>query len=93
MLFNTKLIDLLKTDPRFIDDNGELVLAAAQDRIAPGRSIVPSSNSCSLIQTSKPNFLKKLKDIGFSISTLLLITFPKKTFSIIPILASRIVSA
>jgi adenine-specific DNA-methyltransferase len=32
MSFNTKLIDLLKTDPRFVDDEGELVLAAVQDR-------------------------------------------------------------
>ncbi len=30
MPFNTKLIDLLKTDPRFVDDDGELVLAAVQ---------------------------------------------------------------
>ena len=32
MSFNTKLIDLLKTDPRFVDDEGELVIAAVQDR-------------------------------------------------------------
>ncbi len=32
MSFNTKLINLLKTDPRFVDDKGELVLAAVQDR-------------------------------------------------------------
>ncbi len=32
MAFNSKLIDLLKTDPRFVDDEGELVLAAVQDR-------------------------------------------------------------
>lgn len=32
MSFNTKLTDLLKTDPRFVDDEGELVLAAVQDR-------------------------------------------------------------
>lgn len=32
MTFNTKLVDLLKTDPRFVDDEGELVLAAVQDR-------------------------------------------------------------
>jgi len=32
MSFNTKLINLLKTDPRFVDDDGELVLAAVQDR-------------------------------------------------------------
>ena len=32
MSFNTKLIELLKTDPRFVDDEGELVLAAVQDR-------------------------------------------------------------
>jgi len=31
MLFNTQLTDLLKTDPRFVDDDGELVLAAVQD--------------------------------------------------------------
>ncbi len=31
MSFNTKLINLLKTDPRFVDDDGELVLAAVQD--------------------------------------------------------------
>jgi len=31
MSFNTKLTDLLKTDPRFVDDEGELVLAAVQD--------------------------------------------------------------
>ena len=31
MSFNTKLINLLKTDPRFLDDEGELVLAAVQD--------------------------------------------------------------
>lgn len=32
MSFNTKLISLLKTDPRFVGDKGELVLAAVQDR-------------------------------------------------------------
>lgn len=32
MSFNTKLTALLKTDPRFVDDEGELVLAAVQDR-------------------------------------------------------------
>lgn len=32
MSFNTKLVDLLKTDPRFVDDEGELVLAGVQDR-------------------------------------------------------------
>jgi adenine-specific DNA-methyltransferase len=31
MTFNTKLINLLKTDPRFVDDEGELILAAVQD--------------------------------------------------------------
>ena len=31
MSFNSKLIDLLKTDPRFVDDDGELLLAAVQD--------------------------------------------------------------
>lgn len=31
MSFNTKLVNLLKTAPRFVDDNGELVLAAVQD--------------------------------------------------------------
>lgn len=31
MPFNTKLINLLKTDSRFVDDDGELVLAAVQD--------------------------------------------------------------
>jgi adenine-specific DNA-methyltransferase len=31
MSFNTKLINLLKTDPHFVDDEGELVLAAVQD--------------------------------------------------------------
>jgi len=31
MSFSTKLIDLLKTDSRFVDDDGELVLAAVQD--------------------------------------------------------------
>jgi adenine-specific DNA-methyltransferase len=32
MSFNTKLTNLLKTDPRFVDDEGELVIAAVQDR-------------------------------------------------------------
>lgn len=32
MSFNAKLINLLKTDPRFTDDAGELVIAAVQDR-------------------------------------------------------------
>jgi len=32
MSFNTKLINLLKTDRRFVDDEGELVIAAVQDR-------------------------------------------------------------
>jgi adenine-specific DNA-methyltransferase len=32
MPFNTKLTALLKTDPRFVDNDGELVLAAVQDR-------------------------------------------------------------
>jgi len=31
MPFNTKLANLLKTDPRFLDDEGELVIAAVQD--------------------------------------------------------------
>lgn len=31
MAFNTKVINLLKTDPRFVDDEGELVIAAVQD--------------------------------------------------------------
>lgn len=31
MAFNAKLIALLKTDPRFIDDAGELLVAAVQD--------------------------------------------------------------
>ena len=30
MSFNMKLIDLLKTDPRFMDNDDELVLAAVQ---------------------------------------------------------------
>ena len=32
MSFVAKLIDLLKTDPRFVDDDGELLIAAVQDR-------------------------------------------------------------
>lgn len=32
MSFNAKLTNLLKTDPRFVDGNGELVAAAVQDR-------------------------------------------------------------
>lgn len=32
MSFNAKLIGMLKTDPRFLDDEGELVLAAVQGR-------------------------------------------------------------
>jgi len=32
MSFNTKLTDLLRNDPRFVDDEGELVIAAVQDR-------------------------------------------------------------
>jgi len=32
MSFNLKLINLLKTDPRFVDDDGELIIAAVQDR-------------------------------------------------------------
>lgn len=32
MSFNTKLTALLKTDPRFVDDEGELLIAAVQDR-------------------------------------------------------------
>jgi len=32
MSFNSELIDLLKTNPRFVDDEGELLLAAVQDR-------------------------------------------------------------
>jgi adenine-specific DNA-methyltransferase len=32
MTFQTKLVTLLKTDPRFADDEGELLLAAVQDR-------------------------------------------------------------
>jgi adenine-specific DNA-methyltransferase len=31
MSFNTKLIDLLKTDPRLVDDEGQLLLGAVQD--------------------------------------------------------------
>jgi len=32
MSFNTKLTELLKTDPRLVDDEGELLIAAVQDR-------------------------------------------------------------
>ena len=32
MAFNTRLTDLLKTDPRFVDDDRELVITAVQDR-------------------------------------------------------------
>ena len=32
MSFNTKLTNMLKTDSRFVDDEGELLLAAVQDR-------------------------------------------------------------
>jgi len=32
MSFNSKLTDLLKTDTRFLDDDGELIIAAVQDR-------------------------------------------------------------
>lgn len=32
MSFNSKLTDLLKKDPRFVDDEGELLIAAVQDR-------------------------------------------------------------
>lgn len=32
MPFNTKLVNLLKTDPRLVDDEGELIIAALQDR-------------------------------------------------------------
>ena len=32
MSFNTKLINLLKTDQRFIDEDGEIILAAIQDK-------------------------------------------------------------
>ena len=32
MSFNSKLTDLLKTNPNFVDDEGELLLAAVQDR-------------------------------------------------------------
>lgn len=28
MQFNTRLIESLKTDPRFVDENGELLIAA-----------------------------------------------------------------
>ena len=31
MSFMTKLADLLKTDVRFVDDEGELIIAAVQD--------------------------------------------------------------
>jgi adenine-specific DNA-methyltransferase len=32
MSFNSRLTDLLKKDPRFVDDEGELLIAAVQDR-------------------------------------------------------------
>ena len=32
MSFNTELINLLKTDPRLVDNEGELIIAAVQDR-------------------------------------------------------------
>ncbi|OPX85181.1 MAG: putative methyltransferase [Pelotomaculum sp. PtaB.Bin013] len=32
MSFHAKLIDLLKTDSRFVDENGDLIIAAVQDR-------------------------------------------------------------
>jgi hypothetical protein len=31
MSFNTKLTNLLKTDSRFVDDDGELIIAAVMD--------------------------------------------------------------
>jgi len=31
MSFNSKLIDLLKSNPRFVDDEGELLIAGVQD--------------------------------------------------------------
>lgn len=41
MSFHTKLINLLKTDPRFVDDDGELIIAAVQDRAwQVGRALV-----------------------------------------------------
>jgi hypothetical protein len=35
MSFNTKLITLLKTDPRLVDDEGELLIAAAKKSKRP----------------------------------------------------------
>jgi len=32
MSFNTKLINLLKTNPYLVDDEGELLIAAVQDK-------------------------------------------------------------
>jgi adenine-specific DNA-methyltransferase len=32
MSFNNKLVDILKTDPRFVDNDGELLFASVQDR-------------------------------------------------------------
>ena len=66
MSFSTKLINLLKTDPRFVDDEGELVLAAVQDRAWK----IDHGLVKLLLQTrkSKLSFLTKSKGIGFSTS-------------------------
>jgi hypothetical protein len=50
MSFSTKLIDLIKTDPRFVDDDGELVLAEVQD------CAWQISSCCSTMQMIKLNF-------------------------------------
>jgi hypothetical protein len=68
MSFSTKLIDLIKTDPRFVDDDGELVLAEVQD------CAWQISSCCSTMQMIKLNFLRKLRNNRFLISILILIT-------------------
>lgn len=55
MSFNSELIDLQKTDPRFVDDVGELILAAVQDRCqTPSNQNLLDPNSKNSPRTRPP---------------------------------------
>jgi hypothetical protein len=84
--FHEKLTNLLKTDPRFIDDEGELVKAAVMDR---AWKIDHNLVRLLLRDTDiRQNSLTGSKDTISSIPTPLLTTFPTKTSSPIPTPAS-----
>ena len=78
--FDKKLFELLKTDARFLDEEGELVKAAVIDRTWKiDRDLVKL-----LLRDpgTKEKFFAEIEGIGFSISTPSLNMFPTKIFSL-----------